>query len=556
MRLTTGRRLGALVAVLIVALRLLAPVLGAAIGPRFFDDDPLWIEPDTEDASGVESRRTSFAFDIVDNLFLDPGDQALDVPARNLNSIGEVPDSSWFENRIGHRPMSVDQVVRPQLDGGPADGPWTVVSARTDGRTPGFMVDDRLGQRWFIKFDRPGHKGMGTGSEVLVSRLMWALGYHVPDYTVAHLRAERLVIGPGARIAPRGFPERPMRPMDVERLLRRADREPDGSYCISASRALPGTPLGPFRFYGTRPDDPNDVVPHEHRRELRALHVFGAWVNHVELRAGNTLDTLVREGGRAVVRHHLLDFASTLGSAQSEMRPWWEGHEYMYEGGPVWRAAASFGLWVPRWRKTDVYESTAVGRMPALHEPFDPDAWKPGIPNAAMLRMRPDDAFWAARRVMAFTDAMIRAAVATAHFTDADAARFIGDSLIARRDAIGRTYLTRVNPVVDPALSAAGRLTFGNAAVAAGFAAPPSAYVGEWARFDNATGAVQAIGTTEGREGLDAPAALPVEAGAFVRVAIRARDGAHSSWGAPVHAYFRRQSDGGWRWVGFERLPA
>lgn len=551
----TYRRSRARCCSLVVALALAVPLWGAGAGPRFYADDPLWIDPDTEDASKVEARRTSFAYDIVENLFFEPGDEATGQPALNLNTVGEVPDSAWFTNRIGRRPMGVEEVARLHLNGGPAAGPLTVVTARTDGRTPGFVVDDTAGVRWFIKFDRPGFKGMGTGSEVLVSRLMWALGYHVPDYTVAHIRAEQLVIGPGARIEPRGFHERPMRQLDVEMLLRQADRESDGTYCISASRQVAGTPLGPFRFHGTRPDDPNDVIPHEHRRELRALHVFSAWVNHVEMRAGNTLDTLVQENGRAVVRHHLLDFGSTLGSAQSKMRPWWEGHAYMYETGPVWKAAASFGFWVPAWRKLDVYESPAIGRLPALHEPFDPDAWKPGIPNAAMLRMRADDAFWAAQRVMAFSDAMIRAVVGTAHFTSPEAAQFITASLIARRDAIGRAYLTRVNPIIEPALSPDGRLTFGNAAVTAGFAPAPAGYTAQWARFDNVSGALAALGTSEGRDAIAAPAALPDRAGEFVRVAIGARDAAHSSWAAPVHAFFRRSASGTWQLVGFERLP-
>ncbi len=48
-------------------------------------------------------------------------------------------------------------------------------------------------------------------------------------------------------------------------------------------------------------------MPHEHRRELRALQVFGAWTNLVDMKAGNTLDTVITENGRAHVRHYLQD---------------------------------------------------------------------------------------------------------------------------------------------------------------------------------------------------------------------------------------------------------
>ena len=75
------------------------------------------------------------------------------------------------------------------------------------------------------------------------------------------------------------------------RLRARRSATPTARYRAVAGRALPGTVLGGFRYHGTRPDDPNDVVPHEHRRELRALKVFGAWTNLVDMKAGNTLDT-------------------------------------------------------------------------------------------------------------------------------------------------------------------------------------------------------------------------------------------------------------------------
>ena len=33
-------------------------------------------------------------------------------PALNVNTLGEVPDSSWFTNRIGQYDLTVDDVLR------------------------------------------------------------------------------------------------------------------------------------------------------------------------------------------------------------------------------------------------------------------------------------------------------------------------------------------------------------------------------------------------------------------------------------------------------------
>ena len=116
-----------------------------------------------------------------------------------------------------------------------------------------------------------------------------------------------------------------MEERDLEDVLRRAHRSADGSYRAIAARALSGRPIGGFRYHGTRPDDPNDVVPHEHRRELRALKVFGAWTNLVDMKAGNTLDTVVEENGRSVVRHYLQDVGSTFGTGANGPREYDEG---------------------------------------------------------------------------------------------------------------------------------------------------------------------------------------------------------------------------------------
>ena len=52
---------------------------------------------------------------------------------------------------------------------------------------------------------------------------------------------------------------------------------------------------------------------------------------------------------------------------------------------------------------------------------------------------------------------------------------------------------------------------------------------------------------------MTAPAGLPSAVGDFVQVDIRAEGGPDPSWAQPVHAWFKRSTDG-WKLVGFERM--
>ena len=319
----------------------------------------------------------------------------------------------------------------------------------------------------------------------------------------------------------------------------------------AASRALPGKPLGGFRFHGTRPDDPNDVVPHEHRRELRGLGVFAAWFNHVDAKAGNSMDTLISGEGRAYVRHHLLDFGSTLGSAAVYPRPYWEGTHYLEEPAETGKGMMALGFYLKPWRTREFVERPAIGRLPADHSAWDPSTWKPRVPNAAFLRAQDDDRFWAARRLAAVSDDLIAAAVRSGRFGDEEGEAIIHGMLVERRDAILRAYLPAVNPIIDPSL-ADGRLRFRNAAVDARVAAAPASYRAAWQRFDNASGEATAIRetTAEGPE-LSAPSGLPSSDGAYVRVDVSAAGGP-DAWAQPVQLYFRRDG-GAWTLVGLYR---
>lgn len=543
---------GALVACAVVAA---TSIEGA--GTKFFSDDPLWTVPDSQDASKMMPLEPDLAFDVLANSFGHPGDPTANVRAKDINTIDEVPDSSWFSNRAGKQVLTTADIERgPDTTRGPAPGQWTVSSAKSDGVTPGFTVRDTAGTLWFVKFDPPGRRAMATGTEVVVTKLLWALGYHVAENHLAQLREDQLAIGSGATITPVGETERPLNKEDIRKLLARADRDADGSYRTLASKALEGKPIGRIEFFGTRPDDPNDTIPHEHRRALRGYGVFAAWLNHVDAKAINSRDMLVTVNGRTFVRHNLLDFGSALGSGSVAPHEYWEGFESLMNGRQTAANAVTFGFRVPRWRTMPFYEAPSIGRFPQDNTKFDPSAWRPRVPNAAFVRARADDRFWAAQKLSALSDDLIRAAVRTGQFGDEAAEAFLGRALIERRDAILRAYIPAINPIVSPALDNDGTLTFENAAVSTKTSAAPEMYQAVWSRFDNTTGEVRGIGETSGSTTtLRAPAGLPANVGDFVRIEIRAQSTTHASWTMPVHAYFTRTGQG-WRLVGFERMPS
>jgi hypothetical protein len=524
-----------------------------AAAPRFYPDDPIRVDRDSQfDASGATPIEGSNGFDFAQHTFGKPGDRR-DIPAVNTNTMDEVPDSSWFTNRIGIRDMSVAEIVRGpnSLDTIDVDG-WPIVRDKTSGITPGYRITDSSGRLYQIKFDPPDNPEMASGAEVIGAAIYHALGYNVVEGYVVEVDPAKIVIAPNATAVDMSGRRRPMRRSDIDRLLERAARLPNGKYRATASRFADGIPLGYFKYYGTRPDDPNDIHPHEHRRELRGSRVFAAWLNHDDSRGLNSLDMLEGPEGARHVRHYMFDFGSIMGSGSVFAQVPRAGNEYILEWAPALKTLATFGLFVRPWILVDYPEvAPSVGRFEA--EFFDPAEWRPEYPNPAFDLMRPEDAFWGARLVAKFSDEVLRAIVAKARYSDPEASDYITRVLIARRDKVLRTWLTGVNPIVDPRLSADGVLTFDNAAVNAKVATAPTEYVLTWSRFDNATdtltGPSQEQRVTSPQA--DAPAAL-LQGSDYISVSIRTVHAGFPGWNAPVVVYFR-QAAGGWQPVGLSR---
>ena len=521
---------------------------------KFFDDDPISKEPETQDASGATPYEINLIWDLSYNLFANPARNQPKVRAKNLNTVDEVPDSSWFINRILSQPLSVEDVARGPVTGDGPVGRLTIIAPKSAGAAPGFLARDERGTLWFVSFDAKGQPEGATSVIMVANKLFWALGYWQVENHLVTIRPDELAIADTAKWKPASGKRRKMHRSDLSDVLRRAHRGADGSYRAVAARGLPGKVLEGFQYYGTRPDDPNDLVPHEHRRELRALKVFGAWTNLVDMKAGNTLDTVVQEDGRGIVRHYVQDVGSTFGVGANGPRDYDEGWEHLYEGDLLWKRLITGGFYLRPWQTAKYEEFPAIGRFEA--EKFDPREWKPRFPTAAFLMSRADDEFWAARRVMAFSDEMIRAAVKSGGISDPAAEKYLGDMLIERRNKIGRAFLPAVNPLVGFTLDGSGALSFENAAVQARVAeVPRGGYRAEWFTFDNATGQTRPIGQTGPSADLrlQAPSGLPGDAGAYVKVQVSAIDPPHPSWATPVDVYFRRQP-GGWKLVGLERL--
>src|SRR6516162_2220095 len=239
-------------------------VPAGAASPRFFSDDPIALEPESRDASGAKPVDVGLLYDLSYNLFVTQFRAPSNVHAGNVNTIDEVPDSSWFTNRILPRHVSVEDAVRgPNAGAAPNPETWTITREKSGGFAPGFTAKDANGETWFVSFDPPGNPEGATGAMVVATKIFWALGYNQVETFITTLDPARLAIDPKATIRRPNGKRTQMTQKDVNAVLERAARNADGTYRAAAGRLLPGKVLGPFLYQGTRSDDPNDIVDHE-----------------------------------------------------------------------------------------------------------------------------------------------------------------------------------------------------------------------------------------------------------------------------------------------------
>ncbi len=456
-----------------VALRITALSIAVVVlfGGEVFAREPLsdvpvaWYENDRNHIAKPEPRYPNLAWDQAKDAVLLPrqrmfnpvrglrklsvpfgGDPVL--PAANVNAFDEVLNSSWFTNRIGMHSLTPAQVAK-----GPGEGvgpdrsqPWKVVSAKTQGVTPGFNITDATGQVYVIKFDPPGYLGMTSAAAVISNLLLYACGYNTPEDFVVTFSRDDLVLGSDTQVRDINGKKRAMTDADLDAILARVDKLPDGRYLSIASKFLAGEYMGPFNYYGRRDDDPNDTFDHEHRRELRGLMIIASWINHYDTKQHNSLDMYVTENGRSFVRHYLIDFASTLGTGARGPVPKY-GYEYTIDWSAKLARTFTLGLREDPWRNQAPPPGLEREVGFFVSDIYEPHKFNPLQTNTAFANATNRDGYWAAKIVGAFTDEHLRAIVAKGGYRLQGSAEYMARVLGERRDKITREYFDRIAPL-------------------------------------------------------------------------------------------------------------
>lgn len=545
----TNRILRTLIGSAVVVAALFLVALPAA-AQKFYPDDPIWKEPPPLDVVDPQMVVLSGTLEWFTNQFTRPGDRHPEegvIPAQNANTLGEVPDSPWFTNRHGRERMTLDELVAgPGADLPPAvDQPWRVLTVKRFGDRPGILVADSRDILYLLRFDPKNHIELNTGASLVSPRFYYAAGWNVLENYLVYFDREQLVIHPGAEQITSFGELRDLEAEDIDGFLKVVARDSQRGYRATATRVPRRTLLGNWQFYGTRSDDPNDIVPHEHRRDLRGMWVMHAWLNNFMFTPANTQSVVVSDGpGQPqYVRRYVIDFFKTLGAGDRGPKEARDGNEYRFQLNQALKNVASMGVTTPWWAKEAYPRVRGIGRFGG--EAFDAEKWTADTHFVTWANRLPDDLYWGAKLVMSFTDEEIRAIVNTGGYTDERATQWIADALIERRDKIGRAFFEHVLPL-DNFRIEGGRLVFDDLMEVYGFAGPRE-LTGAWYAFDNITERSTIVSFAENDWSAIPDDVVMAPAGSYFAVNIEG-----DTPGKNLIAYIRREQ-GGLEVVGIDR---
>ncbi len=217
---------------------------------------------------------------------------------------------------------------------------------------------------------------------------------------------------------------------------------------------MEGEGLGGWHFWDVRDDDPNDVVAHQDRRDVRGMWTLSAWLNHIDTRSENNLDEWIPTGpGRGYIRHYVLDVSDAFGVvfAGNAVLSQTFGNSYYLDFQHMIEDFFTLGL-LDRPYHVDEEDLGIAANVLGYYdiERFDPNGWRNGYPNPAFDRATERDKAWMARIIARFDREDVEAAIRSGQFSRALYSGELARIVMGRRYLLLERYLTRLSPLSEP----------------------------------------------------------------------------------------------------------
>lgn len=423
---------------LFFVLSLAVAISGCAHKYKFTDAPPVTDANDTE-PSALPSKSGEFQF--VENAvsssarypLVDTLDTRRKSRSQDVNSADKVPPSSWFTPRLGTDNISPEELVKGPEVKGPPQKPYLITKVKSEGNSPGFVIKDSRGLKYLIKFDRSEYPALESTVNLIVNRLFWGFGYHVPEDYLVHFSADDAKLSDG------------ISQDDVDKVYVFSYADEDGTYRAVASLFIEGTVLGHIGQRGTRKGDSNDVISRENRRTLRGLRMFSAWLGNSGFRSDNTLEVYQGEPGNGHTVHYLLDFGENFGVHGIEKDRNWDGFEHFFSYGDTAKNFLTLGIPVKKWEDTKLSPDDNLGNFEA--ELFEPGKWKETTQFLPVRSSQPDDDYWAAKIIAAVKPEHLKELFNAAKHPEPEYSKAVMDVLAKRREKILAYAFGRVSPL-------------------------------------------------------------------------------------------------------------
>ncbi len=410
--------------------------------PRFTDARPVTHVADDAPIDIPSENKIIEAVYLSDIYLRRPLVDALETTrlprARDVNSVDEVPRSSWFWPLA----ESQEEFIQQYELGEAPEPPLTPVRGLSATRSRGMVVMDARGKLYELHRDPISLPETTTAAAAISSRLLRRIGYRTPEVWVTSVTRQQLA---GCAAMPVAVDvKKKKRKLSLEerweQFLLSGPLPEEDRYRVVATRWPVGTDIGITGPTRARRDDPNDEISHRDRRTLRALLVMASWLDDRTIGPRNTRDAYIGPARRGHVQHFLVGFEESLGVHRLDKQRQKKKLAVGEVKGSFFENLATFGF--RRERARNLHQSLA-----SFDVEIEPENFRLELPYEPATRLRRDDGYWAAKQIARIPDGAFGWAVASAKLSDATTQLSVTLTLLERRRRVAEYWYTQATPL-------------------------------------------------------------------------------------------------------------